>query len=139
MSEAKKTYVVLKKQIEDLKKEYMKAGKKAFGEESKTLFASHPKLKEFSWTQYTPYFNDGEPCTFSAHTYDPYLNGEDYWYEGEDQERTVMTKGEFESARKDVREFLEQFDDDTLEHLFGDHVKVVVTKRGAKIHEYSHD
>jgi hypothetical protein len=25
-----------------------------------------PTIVEFGWQQYTPYFNDGEPCTFSA-------------------------------------------------------------------------
>lgn len=27
-----------------------------------------PGILEFGWTQYTPYFNDGEPCEFSVHT-----------------------------------------------------------------------
>lgn len=26
-----------------------------------------PTIVEFGWRQYTPYFNDGEPCTFSAY------------------------------------------------------------------------
>jgi hypothetical protein len=26
-----------------------------------------PTIKAFGWTQYTPYFNDGEPCTFGVH------------------------------------------------------------------------
>lgn len=26
-----------------------------------------PTIVEFGWRQYTPYFNDGEPCTFSVH------------------------------------------------------------------------
>lgn len=26
-----------------------------------------PEIVKFSWQQYTPYFNDGEPCTFSAY------------------------------------------------------------------------
>jgi hypothetical protein len=25
-----------------------------------------PSIESFGWTQYTPYFNDGEPCVFSA-------------------------------------------------------------------------
>lgn len=25
-------------------------------------------MKAFGWTQYTPYFNDGDPCTFSVNT-----------------------------------------------------------------------
>lgn len=26
-----------------------------------------PTIVEFGWRQYTPYFNDGEPCTFNIH------------------------------------------------------------------------
>lgn len=26
-----------------------------------------PTITEFGWQQYTPYFNDGDPCTFSVH------------------------------------------------------------------------
>ncbi|MFJ8538121.1 hypothetical protein [Streptomyces sp. NPDC093591] len=26
-----------------------------------------PTIVEFGWRQYTPYFNDGEPCTFGVH------------------------------------------------------------------------
>lgn len=26
-----------------------------------------PTIVEFGWRQYTPYFNDGDPCEFSAH------------------------------------------------------------------------
>lgn len=26
-----------------------------------------PTIVEFGWRQYTPYFNDGEPCNFGAH------------------------------------------------------------------------
>lgn len=26
-----------------------------------------PEVKCLTWTQYTPYFNDGEPCTFGVH------------------------------------------------------------------------
>ena len=32
------------------------------------LFDKHPKLEAVSWTQYTPYFNDGDVCEFAAHT-----------------------------------------------------------------------
>lgn len=27
---------------------------------------NYPTIVEFGWTQYTPYFNDGEPCEFSV-------------------------------------------------------------------------
>ncbi len=137
MSEVKTTFKSLKKQLADLRKEYQKAGKAAFGEESKELFDAHPKMKHFGWRQYTPYFNDGEPCTFRACTDDPDINDTEWWTEGDNAEG--MTEAEFKAAQKDVTTFLSAFDDDLLEHLFGDHVKVEVTRKGAKVHEYSHD
>lgn len=136
MSEVTKTYKKLRKELDDLRKQYLKAGKEAFKEHSKELFDRHPKMKEYSWCQYTPYFNDGEPCTFRANTSDPDINGVDWWTQDDD---TGMTEEEWKTAANDVSEFLSSFDDDTLEHIFGDHVRVVVTKKGAKAEEYYHD
>lgn len=36
-----------------------------------------PYFTEFGWRQYTPYFNDGEPCTFGVHG---------FWIRTQDQE-----------------------------------------------------
>ena len=40
-------------------------------------------LTSFAWTQYTPHWNDGDACTFSAHTDYLYINGsedsESFW------------------------------------------------------------
>ena len=32
------------------------------------IFASNSSIKTIGWTQYTPYFNDGDTCHFSVHT-----------------------------------------------------------------------
>ena len=126
----------LKKQLEDLKKEYLKAGKKAFVEESKKLFKDNPKMTDYSWTQYTDYFNDGDPVHFHAHTDSPSINGY-CWEYGEKDDS--LTEEECKAAIETVKEFLYQFDNDVLEHLFGDHVKVTVTKKGATVEHYHHD
>lgn len=49
------------------------------------IFAQAPNLKSFGWTQYTPYFNDGDSCEFGTNFSYPYINGanEDYDEEGE--------------------------------------------------------
>jgi hypothetical protein len=62
-----------RKRREELEKEIKDTGKRLFKEAVETIFEEHPKLVAFSWTQYTPYFNDGDACTFSAHTDDPYI------------------------------------------------------------------
>jgi hypothetical protein len=31
------------------------------------VFERYPEVQAIRWTQYTPYFNDGEPCEFGVH------------------------------------------------------------------------
>ena len=52
------------------------------------LFANSDTIETISWTQYTPYFNDGEECTFSANV--------DY----------LDVNGESDYDRKDLKPFL---------------------------------
>ena len=54
-----------------------------------SLFEQAPKLKSFGWTQYTPYFNDGDTCEFGVNIDYPYVNGanEDY-----DEESDISIK-----------------------------------------------
>lgn len=33
----------------------------------------YPGVENIYWTQYTPYFNDGDPCTFGVY-FEPYIN-----------------------------------------------------------------
>lgn len=39
-----------------------------------------PAVAEIAWTQYTPYFNDGDPCVFGArcYSYDPETQKENF-------------------------------------------------------------
>jgi hypothetical protein len=45
-------------------------GEDALKEAFKELFDKHPRLESVTWVQYTPYFNDGDPCYFSVHDFD---------------------------------------------------------------------
>ena len=113
--------------------------KEAFLEASNEVFNKYPNIESFSWTQYTPYFNDGDECTFSAQTEYPQLTFTDgteidiNYGEG-DADAEVVAK---EIAA--VKTFLAQFDESDYEEMFGDHVRVVVSRKGAKIEEYDHD
>lgn len=40
-------------------------GQNALKEAFVDFFNAHPEATSIRWTQYTPYFNDGEACTFS--------------------------------------------------------------------------
>lgn len=54
--------------FEKAKAEMLETAKANFKDCAQEIFNEHPILKSFSWTQYTPYFNDGDACEFSVHT-----------------------------------------------------------------------
>lgn len=67
----------LHKQVSKLQNEITKESKKAFKQMTKNVFKQYPELDSFSWQQYTPYFNDGDTCTFSANIDYLCINGSD--------------------------------------------------------------
>ncbi len=126
-----------KKEITELKKQLQKKVKATFHDAVKELFKENPKLTSISWTQYTPYFNDGDACTFSSNHEYADINGDE-----EDNDEEVdsgLTDKELGNLEKTVHEFLRNFDDDDMLSMFGDHVKVVVTAKNIEAEEYSHD
>ena len=129
--------------------------KEAFSEMVKPVFESNPGLKAFRWTQYTPYFNDGDSCTFNVysdcasllHPKDEANNYED----GEEDDgigwiREPDYYGQWKNlqsplrkAYDDVQSFLSSFDEDDFMEMFGDHVRITVTPEGVDVNEHSHD
>ena len=103
--------------------------KDAFRNAAKSLFQENSDLVSFSWAQYTPYFNDGDPCNFYAHADYPDVNG--ICVDDIPEEKMAL-------ADKVVA-FLEVFDDDDFETMFGDHCKVTVTSTEIEIDGYDHD
>ncbi len=141
-----KTSAEIDAEIKRLKKEYQTAAQREFTEGAAELFVAHPRLKSFGWTQYTPYFNDGDSCEFSAHTDDPYINGFNEWDdddgEGSDGENLHDLSGSEPAAGKVVKavqKFLKNFSEDYYREAFGDHIKVHVTAKKLTTDEYSHD
>jgi hypothetical protein len=59
------------KELFEMKKQYEEAvskyGKDTFQEMFLEFFNKHTCVERIQWTQGTPGFNDGDPCTFSAH------------------------------------------------------------------------
>lgn len=135
----------LKAEFENVKNKMIDTGKMAFEQEAGKIFAEHPELESFGWNQYTPYFNDGDTCTFSADEVN-IINGnreygdDDWWAEnvssgwGKDVKRGPLFKA-WEKASDLVAScplFL-------LEMTFGDHVTVTVTRNGIDTEDYDHD
>jgi hypothetical protein len=55
-------------QISDIKKEVLDLSSGIFEDFYKYIFEKYTTLESFGWTQYTPYFNDGDTCIFSVNT-----------------------------------------------------------------------
>jgi hypothetical protein len=63
-SPAQKKYQELRTKIAQARKTMEETAKGLFTEMSAELFNDNPTLESFGWTQYTPYWNDGDVCTF---------------------------------------------------------------------------
>lgn len=111
------------------------------------LFTRYPDLQELYWTQYTPYFNDGDECIFSVH--DLYVNGWESWgYQDRDEFDNGQDFLEYKKPTKqmqsDAQEFRDIFSEDDLRWLFEDHVEVRVYRDfegniKTEVNEYQHD
>ena len=82
------------------------------------FFKANPYVGSVIWTQYTPYFNDGEPCEFSRHDFSflPKLDAppfsEDDEYEFDDPyDMNFFVESKYDSAayKKLQNDFMEQY------------------------------
>jgi hypothetical protein len=139
--------------------------KTEFKKSISTLFEQNPKLNAIVWTQYTPYFRDGDPCVFSV--------GEVSFTNATGDDLNDISYGEYDGENEDVvclstytsldstwidektKVYAEEIDfnlcvqlgklmeSDEMEGVmlatFGDHVKVIATRDGFDIQEYDHD
>lgn len=126
-----------------------------------------PTIVEFGWRQYTPYFNDGEPCTFSAHgtwvrtDADKDADEDELemwghrtlgkvtteWAENPENGRREKSGETYEGpdrARYDRCKALESaVEGGAFEHVlldaFGDHANITVRRDGIQVEFYEHD
>lgn len=138
----------ISKKIEDLKLELAEQAKILFKEEVNNLFAKYPELEYFTWVQYTPHFNDGDPCVFRG----PFsfetvkVAGKEALREWEIHEGFTNWRGEIiEGSNEDLLhisndiESILDLPDDVWLTLFGDHAEVKATRDGFTVEEFSHD
>lgn len=153
---------------EELNKRFQAKAQELFKETTKTFFETNPGVTRIIWTQYTPYFNDGDTCEFGVH--EPYFTNADEeqmeditsWGEYEGTDPSVWSESDWifssdsEFCQKRRQELnLEGVDrlsvakfasliqssemEDVMEAMFGDHVRVVATRDGFDVEEHSHD
>lgn len=115
-------------------------------------------VSSFGWRQYTPYFNDGEPCVFGAgeiwacpagHSRDEdsdpwdsrfHLWGEVWGADGGQEE----SRPEWWRATRDRLIALDRavqggHFDNVLLDAFGDHAEITVARGGITVESFSHD
>lgn len=141
----------LRSEFDAMKAEFQGKLRVAFQEECAGLFAKYPELETFAWTQYTPYFNDGDPCVFEVNTFTVDINGEDRYnatksgiaidaQTSENFPFTVPPPDWWIAAEKEAIALLESVPADVMEIAFGDHVEVTAHRDGTfTTEDYEHD
>lgn len=150
---------------ETLSKKIRQMAAEVFADGVKVIFEKHPTLEYISWTQYTPYFNDGEACEFSVNR--DYLTIkevgeeaiEDYDFDLGEITRSIETgtrrqwngatrmwedvafvPTDAELSAPTIREFINEFEDADFLMMFGDHVRVTIYNDGRiEADHYDHD
>lgn len=142
-------YDALTKQMDDARAKIADMGKAAVGALFKKFFADNPKATAIGWTQYTPYFNDGEPCEFGLHefyyTTKEGVNFEEVssFYDDEEEHGFKNTYTDAAKGEKTIKEAVSTLvraaDSGLFETAFGDHAQIIATPAGFHVTEYSHD
>ncbi|TXH11329.1 MAG: hypothetical protein E6R04_01745 [Spirochaetes bacterium] len=157
-------------EVKALRKTYLDKLSDAFEDVLKSLageiFERDAGIKGISWVQYTPYFNDGDPCTFSIYDAQFCMSPEDVEQNetflspeseieldeetfvcasisgyGLDERSTPSQKARF----KPLVELLSEVDsvlatfEEAAQDFYGDGVRVFVTREGITTEEYNHD
>lgn len=146
--------------FDEARKSFNAQAKKAFTSSMKDFFIENPEIKIIKWKQFSPYFNDGDECTFrvgmpifsnAPNAED--LDGEEYvgdedtdepvWIHGEDAygeqeappiQRLHAAMDDFETVQQSTAF------EELAEAMFGNHVEIVITPEGINVEDYSsHD
>jgi hypothetical protein len=133
-AEAEKVVRGLRKQLKD-------TGGKFLVEIFAHLFEKYPKVKGYTWNQYTPYFNDGDECTFRCCYDDGSVivekNGEEVTVDWRCDDEDLCE--EMEDVTDEFVKTFPSFSDDDMRDFFGDHATVTIRPTGVEVSHYDHD
>lgn len=148
-----------KARVEELKKTYAEEMQTEFQKVAKVFFEEVPAVQAVVWSQYTPYFNDGDECVFSVHepefvteNFDPDDPQAPYEYGDEDEYKSISAWAkDFRMDEKLAIVTQSELDkiyafadiitknEDMMKEIYGDHVAVYLTKDETIVQKYSHD
>jgi len=168
MNDIKAKFEELLEKQRALRSEFQVAAQAMFKETFKEFWELNPAIKTVRWVQYTPYFNDGEPCVFGVgDVYFSNIEGEELEnlshygeYEGEDETlwsessyafgnghayykefHNKLVPGTYDmNSIKELSTLIQSGDmEEIMETMFEDHVCVTATREGFDVTEYDHD
>mgnify|MGYP003347855693 FL=1 len=168
MSDLQTAFDKLLNEQRELQKKFQTTAQALFKETTKEFFDKNPNVTAIVWTQYTPYFNDGDTCEFSVNEptftnapdpenvrwgeYDGdaedvfavenirWVMENDRDYYKEDRE-AIAKAGGVDVASCDAFSLMicSSAMEDVMQAMFGDHVKVIATREGFDVEDYDHD
>lgn len=104
-------------------------GESAVKDAFKDIFDKYSELRSVVWSQYTPYFNDGDVCTFSVHEFDVNLGTDDSIKEEIEAKKKEMKEaadaGDYKTAQKlksQVDKLMDRLDDGDAEYSYGESI-----------------
>jgi hypothetical protein len=101
----KMEHKTLQDQINELNKQMREKSKDLMKEAFREFFAKYDEIvKNVYWTQYTPYFNDGEVCEFSVNDAFILLKGIDEDEEECDEGSSTYSKEDIKELKKKIAE-----------------------------------
>ena len=157
MSDLQSAFDKLLDEQRELQKKFQATAQALFKETTKEFFDKNPNVTAIVWTQYTPYFNDGDTCEFNVNDA-TFTNAPDpsnvRWgeYDGDEEKAAdgseIFAWESWGDAPEGLNvEMCKAFDrmicssemEDVMKAMFGDHVKVVATREGFDVDDYDHD
>lgn len=145
-------------EYEEIRKSILQQAVGVVSNKFKTIFNENPEVQAITWTQYTPYFNDGDACEFGIHELNLKLSkterlriGEkesdveefdlddiDFWESDISWSNKSLEAERYKTIEKDLNSFAGTLED-VFKSGFGDHAQVVCTRDGFRVDEYDHE
>lgn len=144
----------LRQQVAEAKAKMQSEGQEALKVAFSDFLSANPEIKSIQWTQYTPYFNDGDACKFGVHEFglelteeaaatmvDPiFLSYECSIHSEGHQYGLIKTNARAMQIKQELSAFQKSvIDKDLFESIFGDHKLIIVTRDGIQVSNYRHD
>lgn len=98
----------------------------------KPVFDANPNLELVEWSQYTPYFNDGDSCVFGVNELilqsPDFAELESWAGENRADSYSIREIPEWSNAYAQADEIRNRLPNELLEDVFGDHVTVTINR-----------